>query len=257
MTRMIVYAGLALGLTLAAPRAARAGLSTEQKQEARKTYERAVTHYNLGEFGDAAEDFKAVYKLVGEPNILYNIAQSYRFANNAERAVFFYQSFLNAMPAAPNRATIEKRIKELSEKTPAPSTTTTPAVTPVKHETKPEVAKPEVKPEAKPEAKPAVAGTGGSERLKPVVEIIKANRQGFRDCFDKWSKANPGKGGKVTLVFFLDPDGVVGQADADTTGFESPEVSACIVAHARTLSYPTSMNGKFTRIAYPFDFKAR
>jgi len=97
--------------------------------------------------------------------------------------------------------------------------------------------------------------SGGSERLKPVADLIKANRKGFRDCFDKWSTAHPGVPGKVKLTFYLDPDGNMDQAEAEESGFTAPDVAECIENFAGTLKYPKSAGGKFTRFAYPFDFK--
>ena len=77
----------------------------------------------------------------------------------------------------------------------------------------------------------------------------------FRACFDRWSAAHTGLGGKVMLTFYLDPDGAPTQTRAETAGFDAPEVSRCIVEAAQKMSYPPSTSGKFTRITYPFDFK--
>jgi len=60
----------------------------------------------------------------------------------------------------------------------------------------------------------------------------------------------------VTLTFYLDPDGNLDQPNADEKGFAAPEVAACIEELSRTLKYPKSPSGKFTRFTYPFDFKA-
>jgi hypothetical protein len=97
--------------------------------------------------------------------------------------------------------------------------------------------------------------SAGSERLKPVADLIKANRKGFRECFDKWSNAHPGVAGKVKLSFYLDPDGNLDQAEAEESGFSAPDVAECIENFASTLKYPKSPSGKFTRFVYPFDFK--
>jgi outer membrane biosynthesis protein TonB len=267
---------------------------------ARQHYEKAVTHFNLGEFADAAAEFREVYKVAPQPVLLYDAAQAYRLANDRAQALVLYQSFLHLAPTTPHKAEVTARIQELqaSATTPtAPATPSTPATKETAPDGKPEatttttvanettplastkgqhgngptstpdappaVAKPSTK-ESEPDGKPAdkhgdaVAAAGGSERLKPVVEIIRKNRAGFRACFDTWSAAHPGIDGAVTLSFYLAPDGNVDRADADAKGknFTAPDVETCIEDFARSLKYPASSNGKFTRFNYPFDFKA-
>jgi hypothetical protein len=62
-------------------------------------------------------------------------------------------------------------------------------------------------------------------------------------------------GGTVTLIFYLDPDGNFDNGDAESKGFDAPEVLDCIIGYAHSLHYPASSSGKFTRFTYPFDFK--
>ena len=79
----------------------------------------------------------------------------------------------------------------------------------------------------------------------------------FRACFDKWSRQHPGVNGRVTLIFYLDPDGNLDEPNAEDKGFAAPEVATCIEERRRASSrYPESASGKFTRFTYPFDFKA-
>jgi tetratricopeptide repeat protein len=277
-----LLAGAAMSLAL--PSVVTAAASREERAAARLHYERAVNHYNLGEFADAATEFREVYKSSPQAALLYDTAQAYRLANDRDKAVFFYQSFLRSEPGSPHRSEVERRIHELSPEALTTTTTAPPPSekrpgTPTPPDTKPST--PEVKPatvtrpdttpsepDAKPEAvtKPLPAdskatagsavGNGGSERLRPVVDIIRKNRAGFRGCFDRWSSQHPGIGGTVTLSFYLDPDGNLDQADADAKGFDAPEVLDCIIGYAHSLHYPASPNGKFTRFTYPFDFKA-
>ena len=280
---------LAAFLTAAAP--ALAAPSPADRAIARQHYEKAVTHFNLGEFADAAAEFREVYKVAPQPVLLYDAAQAYRLANDRAQALVLYQSFLHLAPTTPHKAEVVARIAELQANAPATPTNTkdgapdgkTETTTTAAHETTPlettkgqhgnppastadappAVAKPttkDVQPDARPADKhaDAVAAAGGSERLKPVVDIIRKNRAGFRACFDKWSAAHPGIDGSVTLSFYLAPDGNVDRADADAKGknFTAPDVETCIEDFARTLKYPASTNGKFTRFNYPFDFKA-
>jgi tetratricopeptide (TPR) repeat protein len=95
-------------------------LSVEKKHvdkakeaEAKKLYDEATALYNLGQFPDAAERYKQAYTAMPLPPMLYNIAQSYRLANDFKNALFFYRSFLRAMPNTPSRKQVEERIVSL------------------------------------------------------------------------------------------------------------------------------------------------
>ena len=249
MTRVCAVAVLLLPVWAAT--VAAAPPTPEERKLARGHYEKAVNHFNAGEYVPAADEFQAVYKIVPQPVLLYDAAQAYRLASATQKALEFYQAYMkSAPPNAEQRGEVGKRIKDLGgsvgDATPAADKTRD---------------KPKDRPLAvadKPKDKPAdkLVVTGNSDRVAAVAEAIKANRIGFRGCFDKWSKSHPGVSGRVTLTLYLDPDGNMDQPDAETRGFEAPDVSQCMEDFARTLKYPKSPSGKFTRFTYPFDFKA-
>jgi hypothetical protein len=257
MTRLFAAGALVLGLA----RVVHAAPTPDERKAARAHYETAVNHFNASEYLSAADEFLSVYKLVPQPVLLYDAAQAYRLANDTQRAVEQYQSYLKvAAPDAAQRPEVEKRLKDLS-----PNATVAdkgngkdkPKDRPLAVADKPKE-RPNDKPPS-PADKPAdkaLVATGNSDRVAAVAEAIKANRNGFRGCFDKWSKAHPGVSGRVTLTMYLDPEGNMDQPDAATKGFEAADVSQCIEDFARTLKYPKSPSGKFTRFTYPFDFKA-
>ena len=247
---------IAGGLLLA--RVAWAGTTPEQRKIGREHYGAATTHFNLGEYEQAADEFRLVYKAVPEPSVLYNIAQSFRLAKNPQQALFFYQSYLrSAPPQSPTRAEVERRVKDLQSQLAGNA----PAPPPPDMSVPPDLAAPPQKtatpnnPATKTPTPPA--NPNASERLKPVVELIKSKRDGFRACFDAWGKNHPGAGGKVNLIFYLNPDGGMEQADAELAGFDAPDVSNCVLDYAHTLVFPRSASGKFTRFTYPFDFKPK
>lgn len=104
---------------------------------ARAEYEEGTTAYNLAHYEEAAQHYEAAYKLVHDPNMLFNIAQSYRKAGKSELALQVFRSFLREAPAeAQNRGLAEKFVEELKRKidedkaaTPAsPPAESTPAV---------------------------------------------------------------------------------------------------------------------------------
>jgi tetratricopeptide (TPR) repeat protein len=209
----------------------------EARAQAREHYAKAVTHFNASEYGAAADEFLAVYQAVPQPALLYNAAQAYRLAGDREKALARYQQFVKDAPAAKQRADVDKRIAELESKPPVVAVKAVPDM-------------------AAPAVTTTTAAAGGSDRLQAIADVVKQNRAGFRACFDKWSKGHKGVDGKVTLTFFLDPDGNLDQPNADEKGFSAREVGVCIEELARTLHYPKSPSGKFTRFTYPFDFKA-
>ncbi|HEX2660558.1 MAG TPA: hypothetical protein VHU40_19890, partial [Polyangia bacterium] len=67
------------------------------------------------EYPRAIAEFKAAYNAKPDPLLLYNIAQSFRLANDATQALFFYRSFLRNMPNASNRKEVEGRIRTLEK----------------------------------------------------------------------------------------------------------------------------------------------
>lgn len=102
-------------------------------------------------------------------------------------------------------------------------------------------------------------GTETSTRLQPLVDLMKANRDKFRCCFDLWARNNPGQSGRVSIQIKLDPEGKLTSAEiaqADTT-VAAPEVHSCIIEVAKSITYPKSPTGKETTYKHPFDFKAR
>jgi tetratricopeptide (TPR) repeat protein len=119
---------------------ARAQEKPDNKAAAKEHYNRGTSFYDLGKYAEAIKEFEAAYQLKNDPAFLYNLAQSYRQADNHERAVHFYKTYLRYVPNAKNRADIEDKIKaeeQLIAKggttgggtAPPPITTTPPPVT--------------------------------------------------------------------------------------------------------------------------------
>ena len=237
MRQFLTAVVLTLGLA-AVVRAEPTAPSDEARAVARAHYDKAVSHFNAGEYVAAAEEFLAVHKAIPQPALLYNAAQAYRLGGDGTKALEYYRSFAKEAPQAKQRADVERRIKELE------GAAATVAV---------KSAPPDM---AIAKTTTTSSSTSSSDRLAAVADVIKQNRNSFRSCFDKWSKAHKGVDGKVTLTFYLDPDGNLDQPNAEEKGFAAREVGVCIEELSRTLHYPKSPSGKFTRFTYPFDFKA-
>jgi tetratricopeptide (TPR) repeat protein len=247
--------------------------------EARLHYQKGTALFNLGEFADAAAEYKEAYKALNEPVFLYNIAQAYRLAGDYEKAAFFYTSYArNAKDPATRNEAIQ-RAKKLEEKLASVR-----KGKPEPEPAKPEAAKPDapatneppkpgelpkgepqntapVQKPASPEAAqaetPGPAWTGASERLSSMTDLIKTHRDQFRFCYDAWSKKHPKMGVKVSLVLTLQPNGTLQQAEAKAAGANAPELERCVTAMAKQLTFPPSSTGKMTRFSYPFEFKYR
>lgn len=104
----------------------------------------------------------------------------------------------------------------------------------------------------------APGDAGASDRLDPIVETIRSNRDKFRCCFDLWGRKNAGGAGRVWLALNLKPDGSIITAETlekDST-VTAPEVHSCMVDVAKSISWPKSPSGKETKYRHPFDFKA-
>ncbi|XYI00530.1 AgmX/PglI C-terminal domain-containing protein [Sorangium sp. So ce1128] len=103
------------------------------------------------------------------------------------------------------------------------------------------------------------ADAGSSDRLQPLVDAIKARRDGFRCCFDLYARKNPGAQGRVTWQLKLKPDGTFEEATIvrDKSDVTAPQVESCMEELARSIAWARSPSGKETVLTYPFDFKRR
>jgi tetratricopeptide (TPR) repeat protein len=82
--------------------------------EAKQRYENGMAHFNLEEWDNAIEEWKAGYRAKPVAQFLYNIAQAYRLSKHYEDALNFYQRYLRADPKAPNRTEVEGHIAKLT-----------------------------------------------------------------------------------------------------------------------------------------------
>jgi tetratricopeptide (TPR) repeat protein len=86
------------------------GARRDAGKHTKALYELGMKLYNLGEFQQALEQFKAAYLEKAEPLFLFDIGQCYRRMGNHEKALEAYRSYLREAPGAKNRAAVEKFI---------------------------------------------------------------------------------------------------------------------------------------------------
>lgn len=95
-------------------------------------------HYELAEYAAAIADFKEAFRISDRPELLFDIAQSYRLAGDCKQAQTFYRTYLRRVPDAANADKVKARITEMdacpakpvADSTDTSTTTTTAIVTP-------------------------------------------------------------------------------------------------------------------------------
>lgn len=95
---------LALLLALAAPDAATV--------EARRHFEAGRADYDLGHFDEALAEFEAAYRVKPLPAFLFNIGQCHFQNRDHQKAVFFYERYLELVPDADNRVLVQELLAE-------------------------------------------------------------------------------------------------------------------------------------------------
>jgi Tetratricopeptide repeat len=71
--------------------------------------------FDQGEFQGASKEFELAYAKTHDPDVLFNLAQSYRYSNEFEKAMKTYQSFLKEQPNSPERDAVKAAIGNLDK----------------------------------------------------------------------------------------------------------------------------------------------
>jgi tetratricopeptide (TPR) repeat protein len=121
MRRVFVACALLWALdaapALAAPSKSPAAKAQEERETelAREHVARAKTHFKLGEFEPAIQEFKEAYRLRSVPGLLFNIAQANRMLGRYPEAKRLYENYLRDLPDAANREEVLRQIQQLDE----------------------------------------------------------------------------------------------------------------------------------------------
>jgi tetratricopeptide (TPR) repeat protein len=90
------------------PGAARAG------DDLRLHLEKAESSYALGEYGEAAKEYEAAFRVKPQSALLYNAAQAYRLAGDKDRALQLFINYIRVYgDRVPNRREVEAMIEKL------------------------------------------------------------------------------------------------------------------------------------------------
>jgi hypothetical protein len=106
---------------------ARAAAAQEPISEARKHATRGSELAAEGDCAAAVKEFTAAYNVLRDPAILFNRAECERKQGDAKAAMADYRHFLDDLPSAPNRQSVEDRIAELQRTLDAPPPPPAPA----------------------------------------------------------------------------------------------------------------------------------
>jgi TonB family protein len=111
-------------------------------------------------------------------------------------------------------------------------------------------------PQAPSEAPTAVAPARDSRGKEQIQQVMAANRDKVRACYDAALPKNPGVHGGLVLDFVIDPRGDVKQAEVNwsASDLHIPELDTCAVDAVRSIKFPASSRGLESKVSYPFNF---
>jgi hypothetical protein len=92
-----------------------AGEARGQGESPRQMFESARRHFDLAEYAEALEEFKAAYRLKDDPSFLYNIALCHRLLDHKLEALRFFKSYLNNQTDPARREDVEHKIATLEQ----------------------------------------------------------------------------------------------------------------------------------------------
>jgi len=158
------------GLLLAA-RAEAGGKGKGKADEIRDYLDKATAAFALNHFAEAAEHYEKAFALKPDAAVLYNAAQAHRLANNKERALELYQSYLR-LYGDDKRAEIEKHVENLKQAIEKDhAVATSPPVTPAPVGTTHDAPPPAPDPAAPAPTAETPPATAQLERPAPAVPV--------------------------------------------------------------------------------------
>jgi tetratricopeptide (TPR) repeat protein len=83
--------------------------------QARAHFRAGRSLYDLGQFGQAAQEFESAYRLAQRPELLFNAYVAYRDANDLEGAVRSLGAYLDLVQDAPDRVNLQARLASMSQ----------------------------------------------------------------------------------------------------------------------------------------------
>jgi tetratricopeptide (TPR) repeat protein len=82
--------------------------------EAQRFFERGVAMFRRRRYDAALAAFTAAYRFAPLPEVIYNLAVASERTEHYGDAIDYYREYLRARPDDPDRASIERTIRDLS-----------------------------------------------------------------------------------------------------------------------------------------------
>ncbi len=136
LSRVVLGAGIAAALIASAPANVgaqpdpKAGApSAADKQAAKKLVDDGLAAYNTKDYDKAIELYKQAFGLIPHPILLFNIAQAHRLAGRPDKAVPFYERYLERDPSGPESGPARAALADIKAAATARSGETRPGET--------------------------------------------------------------------------------------------------------------------------------
>ena len=110
--RLIFLLAVTLAISLVAPDPLEAQ-TKNKKQQARASFKAGQQQFKEKEYGEALKLFQKANKLHPHPDILFMVAQCHRNLKQYSAAVKSFKGYLEAKPAAEDKAQVKRLIEEL------------------------------------------------------------------------------------------------------------------------------------------------
>jgi len=128
-----------VALSLLSTAAAAQTASSADDEVARGLFQAGKAAYQAGKYADALDFFEQAHERSHRPELLFNIGQAAERLRQDEKALDAFRAYLTQMLAAPNRAAVEARIRQLerwvAERNPASAPVAPLAVAPTPADT--------------------------------------------------------------------------------------------------------------------------
>lgn len=90
-----------------------AAASAEPRRDADEHARRGIALYNLGKYEEAIDEFEQAYTLFQSDALLFNLAQAHRQLQHCDRALSYYERFLEGDPTPALAAQVESLLPKL------------------------------------------------------------------------------------------------------------------------------------------------
>lgn len=113
MRRVLIVTWLTIGLTAFGSPSVRAEMQDFQRIKAKKLEAQARVFYGTGKFVEAANSFRAAFNANSDARYIFNVGKCYERLNDPLEAANYYRRYLELVPNAKDRKSIEETIRKL------------------------------------------------------------------------------------------------------------------------------------------------